>query len=72
MPYLLFAHPQQREEINQSNYHIYSRIDGKLKHCKQINNLMPSAFDVNIATLIIIITGKERKKKKTNIFQLFI
>ena len=43
MPYLLFAHPQQNKENKLNvliNLIIVSRIDGKLKHCKQTNNLM--------------------------------
>ena len=62
MPYLLFAHLQQNE---QNNFNIlidlilsFSRINGKLKHCKQFN-----AFDVDIhvATLIIINYWKAKK-----------
>ena len=55
MPYLLFAHPQQ----NKLNILIklilsFSRIDGKVKHCKQSNNLNAFDVDIHVATLIII------------------
>ena len=70
MLYLLFAHPQQNEAnklnvlINQIIIFTHRWKTIILLTIKQFN-----AFDVNMATQIIIITGKERKNK--NIFQLF-
>ena len=68
MLYLLFAHPQQNETnnlnviFNQSNYHFHASMENS-------NTVQFNSFDGNMATQIIITTGKERKNK--NIFLLF-
>ena len=73
MLYLLFAHLQQNEAnkfnilINPIIIFMHQWKTQTLLTIKQFN-----AFDVNMTTLIIIITGKERKKIRRIFFNCLI